>query len=80
MAPAERKGAAIAAWTSGPGIGWTHRSPSDSERPAMASTGSLPLWFLWIAVPAYLIWGLGLGAAALAYRHATRPRCRTCGR
>ena len=42
--------------------------------------GSYPLWFFWVAVPAYLVWGLGLGAAALAYRRATRPPCRTCGR
>jgi hypothetical protein len=41
--------------------------------------GSEPLWFWWVAVPAYLAWGLGLGAAALAYRRATRPPCRTCG-
>lgn len=42
--------------------------------------GSYPLWFFWVSVPAYLIWGLGLGAGALAYRRATRPPCRTCGR
>jgi hypothetical protein len=42
--------------------------------------GSLPLWFFWVAVPGYLIWGLGLGAAALAYRRATRLPCRVCGR
>jgi hypothetical protein len=41
--------------------------------------GSMPLWFFWVAMPAYLAWGLGLGAAALAYRRATRPPCRTCG-
>ena len=42
--------------------------------------GSYPLWFFWVAVPGYLAWGLGLGAAALAYRRATRPPCRTCSR
>jgi hypothetical protein len=40
--------------------------------------GSLPLWFFWAAVPAYLVWGLGLAAAALAYRHSTHPRCSLC--
>ncbi|HEY3411148.1 MAG TPA: hypothetical protein VGK53_23525 [Propionicimonas sp.] len=42
------------------------------------SGGPLPLWFFWIAVPAYLVWGLGLGVAALAYRYSTHPRCRLC--
>jgi hypothetical protein len=41
---------------------------------------SLPLAFFWVAMPAYLVWGLGLGATALAYRQITRPRCRVCGR
>jgi hypothetical protein len=40
--------------------------------------GSEPLWFFWTAVPAYLVWGLGLLVAALAYRDATRPPCRFC--
>ncbi|WP_157845392.1 hypothetical protein [Kitasatospora phosalacinea] len=42
--------------------------------------GTLPLSFLWIAMPAYWLWGLGLGAAALGYARATRPPCRACGR
>jgi hypothetical protein len=37
-----------------------------------------PLWFLWVAVPAYLTWGLGLAVAAVAYQRATRPPCRSC--
>ena len=41
--------------------------------------GSYPLWFFWIAVPAYLVWGVGLAAAGLAYRRATRRPCRVCG-
>ena len=44
-----------------------------------SGAGSEPLWFLWIAVPAYLVWGSGAGVAALAYRRATRPPCRFCG-
>lgn len=40
---------------------------------------SLPLAFFWVAVPAYLTWGLGLGAAAIGYYQTTRPRCRACG-
>jgi hypothetical protein len=42
--------------------------------------GSLPLAFFWVAVPAYEVWGLGLGAAALAYHQVTRPPCKACGR
>lgn len=41
---------------------------------------TLPLPFLWIAMPAYWLWGLGTGAAALGYARATRPPCRACGR
>ncbi len=41
---------------------------------------SLPPAFFWVAVPAYLAWGLGLGAATLGYYQVTRPRCRVCGR
>ncbi len=43
------------------------------------SFASLPLAFFWVAVPAYLVWGIGLGAAALAYYRLTRPMCRVCG-
>ena len=39
-----------------------------------------PLAFFWVAVPAYWVWGLGLGAAAIAYYQRTRPVCRVCGR
>jgi hypothetical protein len=41
---------------------------------------SLPLAFFWVAVPAYLTWGVGLGAAAIGYYQVTRHRCRMCGR
>ncbi|RCV56984.1 hypothetical protein [Marinitenerispora sediminis] len=40
----------------------------------------LPLAFYWITMPAYLVWGLGLGAAALARHRLSRPPCPACGR
>ena len=43
------------------------------------SVSGLPLAFFWVAVPGYWVWGLGLGAAALAYYRLTRPACRVCG-
>ncbi|MBF9132580.1 hypothetical protein I0C86_27035 [Plantactinospora sp. S1510] len=33
--------------------------------------GTYPLWFFWVAMPAYLAWGLGLTAASGAYRWLT---------
>ncbi|MPZ96127.1 MAG: hypothetical protein GEU96_14750 [Propionibacteriales bacterium] len=35
--------------------------------------------FMWVAIPSYLVWGLGMGAAALAYFASTQPPCRRCG-
>jgi hypothetical protein len=34
--------------------------------------------FLWVAMTAYWLWGLGMGAAAISYRQVTRPRCPQC--
>jgi hypothetical protein len=39
-----------------------------------------PAAFLWVAVPAYLVWGLTMGAAALSYLRRTSRPCRWCGR
>lgn len=49
-------------------------------RPAFADPGPFSQAFFWVAVPSYLLWGLGLGAAAIGYLRATRPGCRSCGR
>ena len=40
----------------------------------------LPLAFFWVAMPAYLTWGVGLVVAAVAYSRMSRPKCRACGR
>lgn len=36
--------------------------------------------FMWVAIPAYWFWGLGMAAAAFSYFRLTRPACRACGR
>jgi hypothetical protein len=43
------------------------------------SVTSLPTAFFWVAMPAYLVWGLGLVSAAIAYHRVTRPTCGVCG-
>lgn len=53
---------------------------TDTLRGTSARTfGSFPPAFFWIAVPGYLIWGVGLGIAAIGYQRMTRPLCRVCG-
>lgn len=42
--------------------------------------GRYPLAFFWVAMPAYWIWGGGLGVAAISYHRRTRRPCRECGR
>ena len=39
----------------------------------------LPEAFFWVAVPAYLVWGVGMAIAALFYFRTTRPWCDSCG-
>ncbi|MEV0843291.1 hypothetical protein AB0I55_27575 [Actinocatenispora sera] len=49
--------------------------------PAGWTTGyDLPLGFFWVAIPAYVLWGLGLAAGTVWYQRRTRPHCRRCGR
>ncbi|KAA2263812.1 hypothetical protein F0L68_09060 [Solihabitans fulvus] len=51
------------------------------ENPFPPSGGlDLPEVFFWFAVPGYLLWGVGMAVAALAYARRTRPACRRCGR
>ncbi|GAA2755460.1 hypothetical protein GCM10009872_08200 [Actinopolymorpha rutila] len=50
-----------------------------SQPAGAAQTDGFPLWFMGVAMSAYLLWGGGLGVAALSYRLLTRPRCAWCG-
>ncbi|GAA2408304.1 hypothetical protein GCM10010404_77920 [Nonomuraea africana] len=36
--------------------------------------------FMWVAVPSYVLWGVGLAFASIAYYRITRPACTACGR
>jgi hypothetical protein len=39
----------------------------------------LPAAFFWVAVPCYLVWGLGLATATYGYYGRTRKPCKGCG-
>ena len=47
-------------------------------KPAYDDVG-LPEAFFWVAVPAYLLWGVGLTLAAYGYHRRTRKPCKGCG-
>ena len=47
-------------------------------KPAYDDIG-LPEAFFWVAVPAYLFWGVGLTLAAYGYHRRTRNPCKSCG-
>jgi hypothetical protein len=44
-------------------------------KPVYADIG-IPMSFFWVAVPAYLLWGLGLATATFAYAQRTRKPCQ----
>jgi len=53
---------------------------ADTFRGISAADGPFAAWFFWTAVPAYVVWGVGLGLAATSYARLTRPACRRCHR
>ncbi|MDA2803475.1 hypothetical protein [Nocardiopsis suaedae] len=50
------------------------------EGPDAWGVPGYPAWFFWAAIPAYVVWGLGLGVATVSYHRTGRPRCGRCGR
>ena len=41
--------------------------------------GDLPTAFFWVAVPCYLVWGVGLAVATYGYYGRTRKPCKGRG-
>lgn len=35
--------------------------------------------FMWVAIPGYTLWGIGLAFASVAYYRVTKPACTACG-
>jgi hypothetical protein len=48
--------------------------------PEYAEGNLLPESFFWVAVPAYVVWGVGLATATYGYYLRTRTPCKGCGR
>ncbi|MFE0465393.1 hypothetical protein ACFW1A_39710 [Kitasatospora sp. NPDC058965] len=61
----------------GVGIG---QLTAETLHPHPARPGDLPHAFLWVAMPAYWCWGLGLALAAVSFHRRTRTPCPDCGR
>ncbi|MFW5415732.1 hypothetical protein J0910_03800 [Nocardiopsis sp. CNT-189] len=61
------------------GLGQMALAPGDLAASGEAMGGYEP-WFFWVAVPAYVVWGLGLLAGTASYHRTARPACRSCGR
>ena len=52
----------------------------DAIQGKSAASGPFSAGFFWVAVPSYVVWGIGLGLAAVSYARLTRPVCRSCHR
>ncbi len=52
----------------------------NAVRGESAASGPFSAAFFWVAVPSYVVWGIGLGLAAASYARLTPPACRTCRR
>ena len=77
LAPGATLGAGISAYF---GVGLLQMIANVIQgKPAYDDVG-LPEAFFWVAVPAYLVWGVGLAVATYAFHLRTRRSCPACGR
>jgi hypothetical protein len=77
LLPGAGLGAGITAYF---GVGLVQMIVAAVQGEAVYGGTSLPNSFFWVAVPAYLIWGMGLAVATYGYYLRTRKLCKACGR
>jgi hypothetical protein len=77
LLPGGGLGAGITAYF---GVGLLQMIAATLQHEPIFADIDLPEAFFWVAVPAYLVWGVGLLAATYGYYLRTRRPCRGCGR
>ncbi|MGC4937477.1 hypothetical protein [Kribbella sp. DT2] len=77
LLPGGGLGAGITAYF---GVGLLQMTVAAARHEPVFGEIDLPEAFFWVAVPAYLVWGMGLLAATYGYYLRTRPPCLGCGR
>lgn len=77
LLPGAGLGAGITAYF---GVGLIQMIVAAFKDEAIYGETALPDSFFWVAVPAYLCWGVGLAVATYGYYLRTRKPCKACGR
>jgi hypothetical protein len=77
LLPGAGLGAGITAYF---GVGLIQMVVAVAQGEPVYGDTALPDSFFWVAVPAYLIWGVGLIMATTGYYLRTRKPCKGCGR
>jgi hypothetical protein len=77
LLPGAGLGAGITAYF---GVGLLQMLAAVVQGEAVFADIGLPDAFFWVAVPAYLVWGVGLAVATYGFHLRTRKPCKGCGR